>query len=75
LAVPELRMMLSQHMKSTHAEGSTNKNSQTAGVGFEQNQGSGMPGVMRSRNSSSCRGSWWEAGWFKEWERVARHEA
>ena len=36
----------------------------------------GEAGVVRGREGSRVsQGSWWESGWFEQWERVARHQA
>jgi hypothetical protein len=53
---------------------SIEKNTPQAGTGLGQTQGSGNGNHLGSPTTPGFQASWWETGWFKEWERVARRE-
>jgi hypothetical protein len=48
------------------------KSTPPAWGGFGQNEQRGTAEASRSRSVAMPQRCWWEAGWFKDWERVAR---
>jgi hypothetical protein len=62
-------------VKSANAEESSQafeKNVPPAWAGLGQNEHRGTAEGGRSRTNNRSQLCWWEAGWFKDWERVAR---
>jgi hypothetical protein len=56
------------------AEGFPSVQNSTAQAGFEQNKQSATGGIGYLQSTGNFQNDWWESGWFKEWEQVARRE-